>query len=590
MKRRTRNVLSLVWMLLTVCTLIVMVSCGNDGQTIDPAQTETPTGVAQTTDATEADVTTQIDGATQGGEETQAVTTQESQAETLIDAIESEALTQEGQNETETSAETQATTEAEATEAQTEIVVMPEDAPTKNNVVTFCDFSKNDELFSGKTYEAQVVADGEQGNVLKVATKGDNLRSPYVSVDYAAYMAYADLTPVAWNDCGYAVVTLKIEGVSSNQFDILIKGQDASGGTSQVRGSTTYSKAKKDYQTVVVPLVETPKDGFTLSEIRIYFVASPKAEGETVYISSITFTSDKGEVAELKGEKIVNPIQTTIQVEGLKNEYTFLHVTDLHASAFSTADTKNMTQARINLITARRNAFKAGSFFSEERMPYMFSYADKINADLLLLTGDILDFPSQKNVQLLRDNLDAIKTPSMYILGNHDWCYGDDDYFSANAIQTQIPLFNNMSAGEPADDPYFHYVEYEDLLVVAVDNSQDMITKTTVDKFMALYEKNKPIILILHVPMHVDTLVDDCVKVWSKDLGMGGTGVSAWHPENDVERFYNAVCLDENTPVVAVVAGHVHFNHEDVFPNGVPQYITTTAYTGDCRVITVKGK
>ena len=105
----------------------------------------------------------------------------------------------------------------------------------------------------------------------------------------------------------------------------------------------------------------------------------------------------------------------------------------------------------------------------------------------------------------------------------------------------------------------------------------------------AAEEMGKPIILMLHVPLHVDSMVADCTKVWGKDLGMGGdTGVCAWSP--DVQRFYAAVAEDENSPVIAVFAGHVHFNHEDVLPNGITQYITSTAYTGDCRVITVKGE
>ena len=113
--------------------------------------------------------------------------------------------------------------------------------------------------------------------------------------------------------------------------------------------------------------------------------------------------------------------------------------------------------------------------------------------------------------------------------------------------------------------------------------------RSTVEKFLALCEKGKPIILMLHVPLHVDSLVADSTKVWGKDLGMGGdTGVCAWN--EDVQRFYHAVAEDENSPVVAVFAGHVHFTHEDVLPNGITQYITNTAYTGDCRVITVKGE
>ncbi len=37
----------------------------------------------------------------------------------------------------------------------------------------------------------------------------------------------------------------------------------------------------------------------------------------------------------------------------------------------------------------------------------------------------------------------------------------------------------------------------------------------------------------------------------------------------------------------AVIAGHVHFDHEDVLPNGVPQYITDVACDGHCRVVTL---
>ena len=154
------------------------------------------------------------------------------------------------------------------------------------------------------------------------------------------------------------------------------------------------------------------KEGASLSELRIYFAKNAKSAGETVYIKSVALTSDRFELATLTGEQVVKPMDTTIKIPGLKNNYKFLQVTDLHSSAFTTEETKAMTSARVNLITGRRNAFKGGSFLSEERMPYLFSYADKIEADMLLLTGDILDFPSQKNLQLLRENIANIKTPA----------------------------------------------------------------------------------------------------------------------------------------------------------------------------------
>lgn len=487
----------------------------------------------------------------------------------------------------ETMEETEAETVNETTaETAVDELVIPADAPKKNDFITFCDFSLNEDIFGGKAHTAEIVKDTDRTSVLKLSTKGKNLRTCYFTLDYAAYVEALGMSPLAWNDCAYAVITLKVENVTNAQFEIIVKGKQWDTAF-QIKGMGTYQTNEAGWQKIAVPLPLTPKNHATLSEIRISFVTNAASEGETVYVKSIGFTSDKLRMMELAGIELVKPTQTIIRVPGLKNNYTFLHVTDLHASAFSGEDTSAMTAERINLITVRRNAFRADGLFAEERMPYMFSYADEINADLVLMTGDILDFPSKKNLSLLKESISNARTPTLFALGNHDWCYGDGDYFSANAIQNQIPLFNNISTGEPANDPYFRYVEYEDLLVVAIDNSMDYVTADTVDKFLALYQKNKPIILMLHVPFHVDSLVADSTKVWGKDLGMGGdTGVCAWN--SDVQRLYNAVCVAQDTPVVAVIAGHVHFNHEDVFPNGVPQYITTTAYTGDCRVIRLR--
>ncbi len=475
-------------------------------------------------------------------------TTPDTQQETPTEAVadtDGEADTLAQPAETQTSAQTDASTETSAdapvetvAETDTEALVIPADTPKTNDVITFCDFSANEELFSGKLHTAEVVKDGEKGSVLKLATaaSGTKLRNCFFKLDYEGYMETLGMDAIAWGDCAFAVLTLKVENVTGNAIEIIAAGKQWDT-TFQVQGTGTYSKDKDGWQTIVIPLPVTDKKSSTLKSIRVNFAKNATAEGETVYIKSIALTSDREKMLSMISDDLVKPMETTLRIPGLKNEYKFLHVTDLHSSAFSSEDTAGMTSARAALVTGRRNAFMSDGIYAEERMPLMFSYADEIKADLLLLSGDILDFPSQKNLALLRENIKNTKTPSFFILGNHDWCYGDDDYFSANAIQNQIPLFNDMTVGEPANDPYFHYVEYEDLIVVAVDNSQDMVTKTTVDKFMALYEKNKPIILMLHVPMHVDSLVADCTKVWGKDLGMGDTGVSAWHPENDVARF-----------------------------------------------------
>ena len=476
---------------------------------------------------------------------------------------------------------TEAPTEA-PTEPVTEAETLPADKPTDALVLTFCDTPLNEGFIDpnvAATFE--VVQDGEQGSVLKLSVAdAKRISDPYVKIDYAAYMEAAGLQPASWNDCGAALVLLKLEGVTNNKLEMTASNKSGAK-TKTVRASGTYKTGNGDWQYVLLPLVEEAYDG-TLTELRFDFVDNPKAAGETVYVKSITFVKDKITAMKMMGISLITPGTATVEIPGLTDEFKFVHITDSHVSAFSDADKKSWTAARVQYNTARRNSFMADGLFAEERFPLLFDYADEIGADGLFLTGDLIDFPSEKNLALLYDNIGRVKAKSIFCLGNHDWNYSDD-YMTGNAVTTNRPLFNDLTNG----DPYFSYAEYDGFIVAAIDNSSDVVTQETVDKFLTLYEKNKPIILLLHVPLHADTLAPDVKKIWGgRNITMGpGAMGSDW---GSVQQLYNAVCVDEDTPVVAVFAGHVHFNHEDTFPNGVKQYITSTGYTGDLRVVTVK--
>lgn len=485
--------------------------------------------------------------------------------------------------ETPTEESTEAPTET-PTDAPTEPAeTLPEDKPTDAAVLTFCDTPLNATFIEpNSAAEFAVVQDEEQGSVLKL-TVADSKRisDPFIKIDYTAYMAAAGLDPVSWNDCGVALVLMKVESATNTKVEMA--AYNKSGEKSKtVRTEGTFKKSEKGWQYVLLPLVTEAYDG-TLTELRFDFLDKPAAAGETVYVKSIAFVKDKITALQTMGTDLLNPSTATVVIPGLTGEYKFLHVTDSHVSAFSDADQKKWTAARIQYNTARRNSFMADGLYAEERFPLLFDYANEIKADGMFLTGDLIDFPSEKNIALLYENVGRFTGKSIFCLGNHDWNYSDD-YMTGNSVTVNRPLFNDLTGG----DPYLSYVEYDEFLVVAVDNSSDVVTDDTVNKFMALCERGKPIILLLHVPLHADTLAPDVKKAWGgRNITMGpGALGSDW---GSVQRFYNAVAVDENSPVVAVFAGHVHFNHEDTLPNGITQYVTSTGYTGDCRVVTVKG-
>ncbi len=277
------------------------------------------------------------------------------------------------------------------------------------------------------------------------------------------------------------------------------------------------------------------------------------------------------------------PLATTVPVAGLTRPYTILHVTDLHACALDEAEAATMTPARRDYIPPRVGLFSGGRPYpSEAALPVLFDYAAEVEADLLLLTGDILDFPSETNLSLLTRCMEESRVPTLYITGNHDWSFADD-YHTGHAAEVYLPRIGALCGG----DPHFTYVESDALIVCGVDDSCDRVRSETVDAYMALARHaravGKPLVLSLHVPLHAETLVEDTVRVWGRELCIGEGALGDW--DAHTVRFWREVAVNTDYAPAAVIAGHVHFNHEDRLPNGVPQYITRTAEDGHCRLL-----
>ena len=279
------------------------------------------------------------------------------------------------------------------------------------------------------------------------------------------------------------------------------------------------------------------------------------------------------------------PIFTTVPVKGLKKDFKILHITDLHACALDEVEKAAMEPVRRDYIPPRQGLFGGGRPYpSEAALPALMAYGEEISADLILMTGDIIDFPSEANLTLLKSCVDFCKVPVLYITGNHDWSYADD-YHTENAADTYLTRVDAISGAVD------HAAIYEDetVLVCAVDSGLDRIREETLEAYLTAARRakatGKALILALHVPVHAETLVEDTVRVWRQELTIGEGAFGKDDPSTMA--FYNAVAVEPGLSPDAVIAGHVHFDHEDMFPNGTPQYITDIACDGHCRVLTL---
>ncbi len=277
------------------------------------------------------------------------------------------------------------------------------------------------------------------------------------------------------------------------------------------------------------------------------------------------------------------PIETTIPIRGLSKPFTILQITDLHACALSPVDEATMPAARLSYARERVAAFAGGRPYpSAALLPVLMDYATEIAADLVLLTGDILDFPSEGNLALLGEALAASRVPALYIPGNHDWSFADD-YHTATARAAYLPYMDTFAGGDHSIAVY----ETDTLAVCALDNGLDRIPEATANAYMNLAARlgreGKPLILAMHIPLQVDSLTPDTIRVWGRDLTIGERATGGWDAQT--VRFCREVTEGRAFAPAAVITGHLHLSHEDVFPNGVPQLVTDIACDGICRVV-----
>jgi 3',5'-cyclic AMP phosphodiesterase CpdA len=121
-----------------------------------------------------------------------------------------------------------------------------------------------------------------------------------------------------------------------------------------------------------------------------------------------------------------NDFETTLHVNGLEKEFSVMHITDSHISF----DDKN-DEAYIQYSARMKEAFIPGTqkhiktgkpcdslgCFEE-----ILETAKKKKAEHIILTGDIINYPSQNAVLKIIGLLDRTGIPWVYTAGNHDWC------------------------------------------------------------------------------------------------------------------------------------------------------------------------
>lgn len=207
--------------------------------------------------------------------------------------------------------------------------------------------------------------------------------------------------------------------------------------------------------------------------------------------------------------------------------------------------------------------------------------AQKEGVELVILGGDIINFPSQASVELLIKIMNDSGLKWIYTAGNHDWHYeGEPGEAVDQRNKWQQSSLNPLYQGA---NPLYSSTILHNINFVLIDNSTNEITDEQFFFFKEQLKKGIPIVLSMHIPLYLPGHTIDY-----------GCGHPAWNLKNDT--YYE---IERRTPwpenghtpttfafrelvlnaplVIGIYAGHTHEEVLDIH-NNIPQYVSGANY------------
>lgn len=279
--------------------------------------------------------------------------------------------------------------------------------------------------------------------------------------------------------------------------------------------------------------------------------------------------------------------EETVTIAGLQRDYEMMLIADTHISLCDERDPKLLEKAK-----ARREAFfNESGKVAERTFHNLITEAAQSGTDLTVLAGDITDSAMYASVDFVKEELERLDLPYLYVTGNHDFEYGEE-YFSKKAYREYFPRLLPLT--KTAEQ--YTVKEYDDLIVAGINDKNNQFDKKAVQALLPYVKGTKPVILVMHVPLQPQEqdseLEQQADSVWG--LSKAGRcrvllGETACKPNKTTQKFLDAV-FAENSPVAAVFAGHIHFYNRSMLNGQSVQLVTGAGYYGDAVRIHIQAE
>ena len=262
---------------------------------------------------------------------------------------------------------------------------------------------------------------------------------------------------------------------------------------------------------------------------------------------------------------------------GLEKPVRLIVINDLHLQINNdeiAADSKEFMANRVK-------EFSTGGLSTEKRWKKLPKLINAVDADYVLFAGDMLDFNSEATVSALKEGMDKLDKPFMYVRADHDMeCYWQEKVSHEAADERQ----NSIS-----DNGGLLVKDLGEIIIMGVNFTQNNISLETLEKIKEVMKMGKPVVVLTHIP--IGQWQGTELKEYSEEVR--GERRLYWAPGADKEpnaetaAYINMIYADDS-PVVAVLAGHLHAKWEgQVSPNAI-EHIFAPCFMNNVGIVNIR--
>ena len=253
----------------------------------------------------------------------------------------------------------------------------------------------------------------------------------------------------------------------------------------------------------------------------------------------------------------------------LKRKYKLIQISDCHAVKSSDElsmkrelNWMNMKQYFASIHQEKYDS-SAHSISSVACLNKLIDYCNQESHDLVMFSGDIIDYYSVDNYKLLSEELDKVKDMTLFVCGNHE--KPSDKYKDLSILR----------------NPSVQLVDLGELFVVGFDNSERMFKQDQLDFLKKLNTINKPIIVCMHVP-----IVTEYNRNYFENLYNDYYYIDCQDCDELTKEFIDFLCEEDN--IKAIFCGHCHGKSGTYFTNEKREYVCSSGLIGALNEIIIE--